>query len=151
MKELDYLLLCTFCMCTQSRYELHGWAYAMWIFFAMHVDAYTCMCVWRRTGEHVCLRVLNLCFALKDGEGRIGSQSVPLQINSLIPDPSFLQNNHYLQRLSPSIPPPPSSLPPVSPLLLPYTSPRLSVNQATWAGLCVFAWESDESVDVEVV
>lgn len=82
------------------------------------ICVYVCVCAW----EHVSLRVLNLCFALKDGEGGMGSQSVPLQINSLIPDPYFLQNTHYLQRLSFLPPPPrPSSLTPVSPLLLLYT------------------------------
>lgn len=112
-----------------------------------------CVCVRgrERKKQHVCLRVLNLCFALKDREGGMGSQSVPLQINSLIPHPSFLQNTRYLQRLSPTRP----LLPPHSLHFLSYclrllsTSLCLSVNQATCMGSGVFVWESDESVAEE--
>lgn len=99
----------------------------------------------------MCPRVLILCFALKDREGGMGSQSVPLQINSLIPDPSFLQNTHYLQRLSP---PPlliPVLLPHQSLQFLPCCLRMLFVNQATCMGSSEFVWESDESVAMEAV
>ena len=62
-----------------------------------------CACVHVRVCMCVCvrIRVLNSCFALKDREAGMGSQSVPLQINSLIPDPSSSpKDTHYLQRLS---------------------------------------------------
>lgn len=79
--------------------QLGAWALTENLRMPMRVCTSVCMCVLVR----VCLRVLNLCFTLKDKEGWWGSQSVPLQINSLIPDPSFLQTTHYLHCLASSL------------------------------------------------
>lgn len=94
----------------------------------------------------------NLWVPLKDREGGTGRQSVPLQINSLIPDP--FSPKHPLSPASAS-----RSLLPLlhhSLQLLPYcfcvlpVSRLLSVNQATCVGCCAFAWEGDESVAAKV-
>lgn len=101
--------------CAHLPYELDACVFSMCFFTllpVMLVCLYVCAC----DIEHV--YVLNLCSALKDRKGWFESQSVPLQINSLVPDPSFLQNTHYLQRLPFFFSPPPSLL---SPLLLPCT------------------------------
>lgn len=103
----------------------------------------------------VCIRLQNLCFALKDKEGGMGNQSVPLQINSLIPG-SIFSPKHPLSPASASLPPSPPSLPLLhhSLQLLHYCFCTLtvflllSVNQATYMGCCGFVWESDESLPV---
>lgn len=103
--------------CAHLLYELDASVFSMWFFTllpVMLVCLYVCAC----DIEHVYVKVLNLCSAMKDRKGWFESQSVPLQINSLVPDPSFLQNTHYLQRLPFFFSPPPSLL---SPLLLPCT------------------------------
>lgn len=103
--------------CAPLLYELDAYVFSMWSFTllpVMLVCLYVCAC----DIEHVYVKVLNLFSALKDRKGWFESQSVPLQINSLVPDSSFLQNTHYLQRLPFFFSPPPSLL---SPLLLPCT------------------------------
>lgn len=100
-------------------------------FCAWFVSVYLCVCT--RTCVCVYIRLQNLCFALKDKEGGPGSQSVPLQINSLIPGSVF----------SPKHP-----LSPVPALLLLYTlGLSLALCQSeTYMGCCGFVWESDGSV-----
>lgn len=98
-----------------------------------------------RECESACTRVLNLCFALRDSKGRMGSQSVSLQINSLIPDTFFSTKKKSVSHLTTPSP------------LLHYSPPQflprrfyvLAVNQATCRGSCVFVWESNESLAVE--
>ena len=144
LPSCDASAACMFCVTFHRMSCMLEWLPCGFFF------SFTCVCVC----VCVCLGVLNLCFALKDRERGMGSQSVPLQINSLIPDPSFLQNTHYLQRLSPPTASSSSSVPslitpPSFSLIASVYSPRLSVNQATCMGSCVFVWESDESVTAE--
>lgn len=69
-------------------------------FCAWFVSVYLCVCT--RTCVCVYIRLQNLCFALKDKEGGPGSQSVPLQINSLIPG-SVFSPKHPLSPASASL------------------------------------------------
>lgn len=116
-------------------------------FCAWCVSVYLCVCT--RTCACVYIRLQNLCFALKDKEGGTGSQSVPLQINSLIPG-SVFSPKHPLSPASASLSllSAASSLSPVPALLLLYTlGLSLALCQSeTYMGCCGFVWESDGSV-----
>lgn len=104
--------------CAHLLYELDATVFGMCFFFTLLPVMLVCLYVCACDIQHVYVKVLNLCSALKDRKGWFESQSVPLQINSLVPYSSFLQNTHYLQRLPFFFSPPPSLL---SPLLLPCT------------------------------
>lgn len=116
-------------------------------FCAWFVSVYLCVCT--RTCVCVYIRLQNLCFALKDKEGGPRSQSVPLQINSLIPG-SVFSPKHPLSPASASLSllSAASSLSPVPALLLLYTlGLSLALCQSeTYMGCCGFVWESDGSV-----
>lgn len=116
-------------------------------FCAWFVSVYLCVCT--RTCVCVYIRLQNLCFALKDKEGGPGRQSVPLQINSLIPG-SVFSPKHPLSPASASLSllSVASSLSPVPALLLLYTlGLSLALCQSeTYMGCCGFVWESDGSV-----
>lgn len=130
---------------THSQHELHAWVFTMWSSFLLCV---VCECVFVCMHAHVCMCVYQtaefvLCF-----EGQ-GSQSVPLQINSLIPG-SVFSPKHPLSPASASLSllSAASSLSPVPALLLLYTlGLSLALCQSeTYMGCCGFVWESDGSV-----
>lgn len=141
-ESLSFLTMCTFAawMAQPGCFPWRVPVFCLW------------MTVWERERGCLFLKMQSLCYFLKDKERGNRSQSATLKINSLIPDPSFYQNTHYLRRL-PFTPPPfitlfTSSL--FAPVCL-LSFSHILPDWATCMGCLAFVWECDETVAWESV